>query len=235
MTATMVATVRVGVMAPAAQMMSDALTAVTGADNIHAVAIHLWSWQDPLLLDVALISASWSARRTDPWDLLDAIQTVRLRTSAPIVLSGVEDEVDEFVREAADDPSVVGWVSAEVSAAELGDILAAAARRGTHEMLRTYDQTPWAGMGAALRSSRLLAGVAHAVAVKGATNWSDIARWSGFSVRTVQAVPTRFAHLVWADLGLASGHDVTQSLMCHWFGVKADYIRSWCRRHHHLD
>lgn len=222
--------VRAAIASPTAELIARALTTVEDGPDIVAHAV------DPAVgapeldgAEVVVVSTWWPASGGDgaPFDVLDAVRTVEAASLAPIVLFGDASE-PEFVIEAMAHPHVAGRIRCDVDPGTLSQVVSAVARGATHrDLLGEEDR---AGLHQVLEESRLLSGLARAVVVEGATTWAAIAQATGFSVRTVQGSPLRFAPLIRTDLGLDEDHDVTQALLYHWLGAKASYLRSWTRR-----
>ncbi len=215
-----VGVVDVGVVAPSAALIASGLTSEPDGPDVVARPVEVGG--APGSVDVLLVAA-WAGP-----DLPDAVARLASVIAAPVVLLGRACDPDVAI-EAMDHPAVAGRVPADMAPGTLAAVLAAVARGGAHPDLVVDD--PRTGLHAVLSQSALLRGLARAVVVDRASTWADIARATGFSTRTVQSSPSRFAPLVRADLGLAEDHDVTQSLLHHWLGAKAGYLRAWCRRH----
>ncbi|WP_370327086.1 hypothetical protein [Euzebya sp.] len=222
--------VDVAVLSPVAGLIVRALRSSASGAAVDPVAVHADEPVPSPVADVALVSTYWPVHVGRDFDLLDAVAWLADRSDAPVLVLGRGSVDAAFIDEALGHPQVVGVVRADIEPEELTAALVAVADRRPHPAV--VDVAP-AGptLAEALADNRLMATVACAIAVGGATTWSDIARASGFSIRTVQTAPRRFAPLVRADLDLPAGHDVTQPLLYHWLGTKSAYLRSWCRRH----
>lgn len=227
------AVVRVGVVGPTGRLVACALTGAGEGGRLQATALEEVSRAEADGVDVVLVVTAWLAERpagprSVPADLMEALEGAAAAGDVPIVLFGEQSSDPEFVIEAMAHPSVVGRVPAAIEPAVLREVLTDVARGTAHPALVTDESRT--GLHTLLERSRLLARLSCAVAGQGATTWTEIARCTGFSVRTVQGSPARFAPLIRRDLGLAANHDVTQALLFHWLGAKAAYVRSWCRR-----
>lgn len=207
--------VRVGVAAPT-PLVHAALVAADPSLDVHA--LDLAGPGAPRLLDVVVLGDGWAGGAGGPDDLWAAASAVRRRTRAPIVLlapsgADVPEEVAVVVPPTTSMPEVVATVVGV--ATDPTDVASQPAPGGIWDLLE---------------GSTLLAGVARAVVVEGATSWGEVARLAGFSVRTVESVPGRIADRVRADLDLGPSHDVTQAVVYFWLGTKREVVRAWLRR-----
>lgn len=219
-------TVRCGVVAPQAELITEAMGHVTGGGRVRASPVEVAELRDGpgLLVDVVVVAGTWPGAGPDVAEVLHAVRRVSL---APVLVLGQVGDPD-VRHDVAAVGGVAGMIGGPVTPARLVAAVEAVALHRPDARVSPLDPTE-AVLAPALAEHPCLAAVAMAV-VGGATTWAEVAAATGYSIRTVQGTPARYAELVRAGLRLPADTPVTQPLLFHWLGTRAGYLSGWSRR-----